>query len=70
MEKPLRLREVAQLLGISTKTLYRWIQDASSPPFKRAPGGMFLFQREAVERWYSNLSESTSKEDRDESTCS
>jgi excisionase family DNA binding protein len=58
----LRLREVADLLGVSRKTLYRWLATQSGPPFKTTPGGTLLFQRRDVEQWYARLSGSSPDE--------
>lgn len=35
----LTIKEVADLFGVSVKTIYRWVNNESFPKGKKAPGG-------------------------------
>ena len=48
----LTLREVAELLKLSEKTLYRLVQQGKLPSFK--VGGSWRFRRTDIEKWIAN----------------
>jgi len=51
----LRLRDVAQMVGISAQTLQRWIRHGRGPVYRRTPGRLFLFRRQDVEAWIADM---------------
>ena len=55
MERLMRMTEVASLTGISRWTLRYWVRRGEGPPFKRTPGGRFLFREQDVLRWLTSL---------------
>ena len=55
-----RFTEVAELLGCSKSTLYRWIREGKFPNVKRFPGGK-RWSRETITR-FLDVSQPTEKE--------
>jgi excisionase family DNA binding protein len=43
-------QELADYLGISTRTLSRWAKDGKGPP-RVKQNGFICYRREAVDRW-------------------
>jgi excisionase family DNA binding protein len=43
-------REVADLLGVSTETVLRWVRQGKLPAI-RLPGGAIRFRRDEIEAW-------------------
>jgi excisionase family DNA binding protein len=43
-------REVADLLGVSTETVLRWVRQGKLPAI-RLPGGAIRFAEHAIEAW-------------------
>ncbi len=62
-EDILTIREVADYLKVTERTLYRLVQDGKLPAFK--VGNSWRFRREDLERWISEQSRGTdtSRED-------
>ena len=56
-EDILTLREVADYLKVTERTLYRLVQDGKLPAFK--VGNSWRFRREDLERWISEQSRGT-----------
>ncbi len=56
-EDILTIREVADYLKITERTLYRLVQDGKLPAFK--VGNSWRFRREDLERWISEQSRGT-----------
>lgn len=44
-------REVAEMLKVAVRTLERWRQDGSGPPFVRVGPRAIRYRRTAVEQW-------------------
>lgn len=53
----LTIREVADYLKVTERTLYRLVQDGKVPAFK--VGNSWRFRREDLERWISEQSRGT-----------
>lgn len=53
----LTIREVADYLKVTERTLYRLVQDGKLPAFK--VGNSWRFRREDLERWISEQSRGT-----------
>lgn len=53
-EDILTIREVAEYLKVTERTLYRLVQDGKLPAFK--VGNSWRFRREDLERWISEQS--------------
>jgi excisionase family DNA binding protein len=51
MERLLRLKEAADLLGLKPSTLYSWLHRGQGPPVVRLPSGALRFRRQALEAW-------------------
>ncbi len=62
-EDILTIREVADYLKVTERTLYRLVQDGKLPAFK--VGNSWRFRREDLERWISEQSRGadTNRED-------
>ena len=56
-EDILTIREVADYLKVTERTLYRLVQDGKLPAFK--VGNSWRFRREDLERWISERSRGT-----------
>lgn len=56
-EDILTIREVADYLKVTERTLYRLVQDGKLPAFK--VGNSWRFRREDLERWISEQSRGT-----------
>ena len=56
-EEILTIREVADYLKITERTLYRLVQEGKLPAFK--VGNSWRFRREDLERWISEQSRGT-----------
>ncbi len=56
-EDILTIREVADYLEVTQRTLYRLVQDGNLPAFK--VGNSWPFRREDLERWISEQSRGT-----------
>ena len=56
-EDILTIREVADYLKVTERTLYRLVQDGTLPAFK--VGNSWRFRREDLERWISEQSRGT-----------
>ncbi len=56
-EDILTIREVADYLKITERTLYRLVQEGKLPAFK--VGNSWRFRREDLERWISEQSRGT-----------
>ncbi len=56
-EDILTIREVADYLKITERTLYRLVQEGKLPAFK--VGNSWRFRREDLERWISDQSRGT-----------
>ncbi len=50
----LSVREAAALLGVSTRTWWRWAANGTAPPAVRV-GGVTLWRRSQLERWMDQL---------------
>lgn len=55
MAKLIGLTQVAELTGISRWTIRYWLRRGEGPPFKRTPGGRFLFREEDILHWLAKL---------------
>lgn len=56
MERFLKLREAAELLGLSPRTLRRWLREGNGPAFKRTPrDGVYLFRKSDLLEWAAGL---------------
>jgi excisionase family DNA binding protein len=56
-EDILTIREVADYLKVTQRTLYRLVQEGALPAFK--VGNSWRFRREDLERWISEQSRGT-----------
>lgn len=56
-EDILTIREVADYLKVTERTLYRLVQEGKLPAFK--VGNSWRFRREDLERWISDQSRGT-----------
>lgn len=56
----LTIKEVADLFGVSSSTIYRWIQRESFPKGKKAPGGK-RWSMDSI-RYYLDVNEPTQKD--------
>ena len=56
-EDILKIREVADYLKVTERTLYRLVQEGKLPAFK--VGNSWRFRREDLERWISEQSRGT-----------
>ena len=56
-EDILTIREVADYLKVTERTLYRLVQDGKLPAFK--VGNSWRFRRDDLERWISEQSRGT-----------
>jgi len=57
IQEILTIREVADYLKVTQRTLYRLVQDGKLPAFK--VGNSWRFRREDLERWISEQSRGT-----------
>jgi len=58
MEMMLNKTQVAQMLGVSLRTLARWLEQGEGPTFRTTPGGRLLrCSREDLEDWIHRLPE-------------
>lgn len=55
MKKLLSMTEVAGLTGLSRWTLRYWMRKGQGPPFKRTPGGRYLFRERDIHQWLDCL---------------
>lgn len=55
MEKLLKLRQAANLIGFHRETLKRWIKSGHGPKVSRTPGGRYLFTESALIEWHNSL---------------
>ncbi len=62
-EDILTIREVADYLKVTERTLYRLVQDGKLPAFK--VGHSWRFRREDLERWISEQSRGTDTNHKD-----
>ena len=47
--------QLCEQLGVSRSTIKRWIETRNFPPPLRASGREPLFNRDAVDQWFSEL---------------
>ena len=50
----MRIREIAELLGISTITLHRWYKSGAFPEPVRLSPGSIAWRSDTVEDWIAN----------------
>jgi len=55
MAETLRIKDVAQKLGVTSQTMRLWCREGKGPQHRRTPGGMVLFDRADVEAWLKSL---------------
>ena len=55
MEKLLKLRQAANLIGFHRETLKRWIKSGDGPKVSRTPGGQYLFTESDLIDWKNSL---------------
>ena len=55
MERLLSLTGAAKRIGVSRWTFRWWVRKGQGPPYKRSPGGRFLFRESDVLLWFSEL---------------
>jgi len=54
--KPLRVRDLANLIGVDPSTVRRWLLNGEGPAHIKTPGGHFLFDdQNALEAWIESL---------------
>jgi excisionase family DNA binding protein len=63
----LSLREVAQMLGISERTVYRLMEDGELHPFKM--GKSWKFEQPDIEAYLDRLRKTTTKKPRSEASA-
>jgi len=56
MEKKfLRVADVARMLQVHPCSLRRWLEQGKGPEGLQTPGGLWIFDQAAVERWLAQL---------------
>jgi excisionase family DNA binding protein len=60
MERLLRPKEVAALLGVTDSTIYAWLHRGQGSPVVKLPSGSIRFRRQAVEAWVQKAERSRS----------
>lgn len=50
----INIKECANLLSVSTRTIQRWIKDERLPYFQVCKKGKILFEKEKVIKWLKN----------------
>jgi excisionase family DNA binding protein len=54
-QKSLRVKRVAELVGVASVTVRRWCEAGKGPRGLRTPGGHWLFSEEDVQQWLKTL---------------
>jgi predicted site-specific integrase-resolvase len=54
-EKPLRIGEVARLVGVDIVTVRRWCQAGKGPRYFRTPQGSYRFPAEQARKWAASI---------------
>jgi predicted DNA-binding transcriptional regulator AlpA len=55
MNKPLRAKQVAEMLGVALVTFRRYVKRGHCPPYARLPTGIMVWDVADVTAWLSEL---------------
>jgi len=54
-EKPLKIRQVAEMVGVDPTTIRRWCAAGKGPEHFKTPGGVLLFPADAARQWVATV---------------
>jgi predicted DNA-binding transcriptional regulator AlpA len=54
--RPVRVRDLAERIGVDVSTVRRWLANGDGPPHIKTPGGHIIFDDpEALDQWIESL---------------
>jgi len=54
-EKPLRIGEIARLVGVDIVTVRRWCEAGKGPRYFRTPAGAYRFPAKEAREWAASI---------------